>query len=284
MGTVNTSTQKFGICGLQSGLREVGLYKSKIDGMFGDSCVKAFGTVLGENFPSPGSFDAKDVFYAVQRALVAKGKDTGGVDGVWGSNSQKAFDAVLGDYRKAQGIPALNYAWSAHRGVPKEGIAKIEAWLTKWGKPLSHVSYLLSCMAFETGGTFNPAEQNKKSKATGLIQFMPANAKELGTSIEALAKMDFVTQLDYVFKYFEIYKYIVKCKTVEDYYLSIFYPARVGKSPDEILARKGTALYDQNKVFDKKDNKGYYTVGDICVSIVERYWEGMAPINRLQIK
>ena len=113
--------------------------------------------------------------------------------------------------------------------------------MTKHGKETKHVSYLLSCMAFETAGTFSPSVQNGKTKATGLIQFMPTTAKDLGTTIEALKAMDFMTQLDWVFKYFE-----------------------------------------KNKVFDK-EKKGYYTVGDICVSIVDKYWEGMAPAKRLQL-
>lgn len=281
MVSVNSSTQKFAICGLQSQLRELGLYQSKIDGMFGGGCVKALGVMLGEDIAPPASFDAKDVFFTVQRALVAKGHDVKGVDGAWGTNSQAAFNSALLYYRQVNKLKGYYYAWSAHKGIPKEAYAKIEDWLKKWGKQPKHVSFLLSCMAFETAGTFRPSIQNAKTKATGLIQFMPATAIDLGTTVDQLAKMDFMTQLDYVFKYFEIYKYIVKCETVEDYYLSIFYPARVGKSPNEILGKKGTKLYEQNKVFDK-ENKGFYTVGDICESIVTRYWEGMAPANRLQ--
>lgn len=279
MGNVNTPTQKFAICGIQSGLREVGLYQGKIDGMFGGGGVKGLSSLLSDNVETPASYDAKDVFFSIQRSLVARGYDTKGIDGAWGKNSQGAFDAALLHYRQSNKLGSYYYAWSGHNAIPKEAYVKIEQWLKKWGKDMKHVSYLLSCMAFETAGTFKPSIQNTKTKATGLIQFMPSTAIDLGTTVEQLSKMDFMTQLDYVFKYFEIYKYIVKCETVEDYYLSIFYPARVGKNPNEILGNKGTKLYEQNKVFDK-ENKGYYTVGDICVSIVERYWEGMAPINR----
>lgn len=282
MGNVNTSTQKFAISGIQSGLRELGLYNGKIDGLFGGGGVKALGIVVGKEINGAASYDAKDVFYTVQRALTEGGFDTKGIDGVWGKGSQGALDSAFSAYRVGHRIPSYSYAWSAHPNIPKEAFAKIEAWLRKWGKDSNHVSYLLSCMAFETGGTFLPSVQNSKTRATGLIQFMPVNARELGTTIEALAKMTFMDQLDYVFKYFEIYKYIVKCQTVEDYYLSIFYPARVGKSPDEVLASRGTKLYDQNVVFDK-ERKGYYTVGDICDSIIVRYWDGMAPARRLKL-
>lgn len=147
----------------------------------------------------------------------------------------------------------------------------------KWGKPLAHVSYILSCNALETGRTFNPAIRNPKSGAVGLIQFMPkTTAPDLGTTADALAAMSFVDQLDYVFKYFEKYGYIKKCKHLEDYYLSIFYPAHVGKDPNELVARSGSLLYSQNKGFDV-DNKGYYTIGDIAATINQFYWDGLDP-------
>ncbi len=60
---------------------------------------------------------------------------------------------------------------------------------------------LATMISFETGGTFDPAKRNLTSGATGLIQFMPATAKGLGTSTEALAKMSFADQMKYVEKY-----------------------------------------------------------------------------------
>src|SRR5690606_22727031 len=59
--------------------------------------------------------------------------------------------------------------------------------------------YLMACIAFETGETFRPDVRNAAgSGAVGLIQFMPATARGLGTSTEALARMSAVEQLDYV--------------------------------------------------------------------------------------
>lgn len=44
-------------------------------------------------------------------------------------------------------------------------------------------SYLMACIAFETGETFSPAIKNSAgSGAVGLIQFMPSTAKALGTT------------------------------------------------------------------------------------------------------
>ena len=63
--------------------------------------------------------------------------------------------------------------------------------------------YLMACMAFETGETFSPKEPNKKgSGAIGLIQFMPETAPIFETTVEKLAAMTAVQQLDYVENFF----------------------------------------------------------------------------------
>src|SRR5690625_4614109 len=49
-------------------------------------------------------------------------------------------------------------------------------------------SWLMACMAFESARTFRPDIRNAAgSGATGLIQFMPATARGLGTTVDALA-------------------------------------------------------------------------------------------------
>ena len=60
----------------------------------------------------------------------------------------------------------------------------------KWNRE-THASWLMSCMAFESGETFSPSVRNAAgSGATGLIQFMPSTAKDLGTSTTELADND----------------------------------------------------------------------------------------------
>lgn len=283
----NSNTDVFAIKTVQSLLREVGLYGGRIDGLFGKSCRDAFVILLQSyqpNFSTPlyqGSYDAKQVFGLLQTGLAAVGLYTRKLDSIWGTGTSGALELLVQHYRVAKGLPELWYAWSGHPNVPAEGIRKYETWMQKWGKPLAHVSYILSCNALETGRTFRPDIRNPKSGAVGLIQFMPkSTAPDLGTTADALAAMSFVDQLDYVFKYFEKYSYIKKCKHLEDYYLSIFYPAHVGKSPDEVVARSGSLLYSQNKGFDA-DNKGYYTIGDIASAINQFYWDGLDPKNRI---
>jgi hypothetical protein len=56
-------------------------------------------------------------------------------------------------------------------------------------------------MLYETGGTLSPSARNKRTNATGLIQFMPATARGLGTNIDALSQMSPQEQLVFVQKY-----------------------------------------------------------------------------------
>ena len=77
------------------------------------------------------------------------------------------------------------------------------------------------------------AAVNPKTGASGLIQFMPATAKGLGTSVEALRKMNAVQQLDYVRKYFLPYK--GRMKSYYDVYSVVFFPALIGKPDSWVL-------------------------------------------------
>ena len=61
----------------------------------------------------------------------------------------------------------------------------------------SKPEYFLAAMSFETGGSFNPAIQNKIG-ATGLIQFLKPTAKGLGTTTDELKNMSSVKQLEFV--------------------------------------------------------------------------------------
>ena len=111
--------------------------------------------------------------------------------------------------------------------------------------------YLYAVMGFETGGTFSPSVKNKAgSGATGLIQFMPETAKGLGTSTDALSKMTRTEQLKYVDKYFG--GTLNKGGSLSDVYMSVLFPAAVGKPDDFVLFGKGAmggytgTAYDQN--------------------------------------
>lgn len=117
-------------------------------------------------------------------------------------------------------------------------------------------------------GRINSKIQNSIG-ATGLIQFMPATAKALGTSTQALALMRNLEQLDYVEKYLQVYK--GKMKSLTDTYLAVFFPAAMGKPANTVLQTKHlpaekiarfNPAYDLNK--DKK-----ITVGEITTQLLK---------------
>lgn len=94
-------------------------------------------------------------------------------------------------------------------------------------------NWLMAVMNWESARTFSPSVKNPYSSATGLIQFMRATAIDLGTTVEKLAQMSAVEQLDWVYKYYARYK--SKLNSYTDLYLTTFYPVAVGKSSNYIL-------------------------------------------------
>lgn len=117
---------------------------------------------------------------------------------------------------------------------------------------------LMTVMFIESAATFR-ADITNSIGATGLIQFMPSTAKNLGTSTEALRKMGAVNQLDYVFKYHQ--SNAPKIKTGIDLYTNNFFPVALGKSDNYILETKNLPAWKiakQNPLWDtNKDLKIY---------------------------
>jgi len=169
-------------------------------------------------------------------------------------------------------IPAVlakgEIAWGAKVSKEfKEKVIKISAELGF--KP----DYLMSCMAFETGETFSPSVKNGAgSSGTGLIQFMRKTAIGLGTTVEDLAKMSAVKQLDYVKKYFIRRKN--KLKTLEDVYMAILYPRAIGMKLDDTVFTKGDGNYGPNKGLDRNKD-GTITLREISRIVRKKYDKGM---------
>lgn len=122
-----------------------------------------------------------------------------------------------------EGSKITNYKGKSYKGVgvsyeafdmKMQEVADKLGWLKEW---------LYAVMYVETAGTFSPSIKNTESSATGLIQFMADTAKGLGTTVQELALMNGVKQLDYVYKYFKPYKDQVK--SGYDVYLAVFRPA-----------------------------------------------------------
>lgn len=168
------------------------------------------------------------------------------------------------------------------RGIGRLSAAELHALdlaATAIGTP---VDALAAVIAFETGGTFDPAVVNHAgSGATGLIQFMAATAKSLGTTTAALAAMTFTEQLEYVVKYFRWFK--TKLDTLEKLYCAVFWPAAIDKPDDYVVGTVGSAVYRQNAGFDLSGNKdGKITRAEICAA-VRKVLEAAASKPRIEI-
>ena len=147
---------------------------------------------------------------------------------------------------------------------------------------------ILAMMDFETGGTFDPAQKNigpdgtpeTGSGATGLIQFMPKTAEGLGTSTEELSKMSRSEQLEYVDKHFETNlkgRLGDEGGDISDLYMSVLFPAAVGKPDDFVLFGKGaiegyaegSKAYEQNIGLDANKD-GSITKVEAAAKVIQR--------------
>ena len=125
----------------------------------------------------------------------------------------------------------------------------------------------MAVMAFESW--LDPTTTNSIG-ATGLIQFLPSTAKELGTTTDALRKMSAVEQLDYVYGYLKPVS--GKMKTVGDIYASILfgkYSGVIGKPDSHPVWKKGSNEYRDNAPLDiNKD--GVITKGEATKKVTDR--------------
>lgn len=176
-------------------------------------------------------------------------------DGIVGPRSWEIGEPEEYDMASVVNVPGIEHL----TGADLKALKSTADWIG------INVDWLATAISFETGKTFSPSVQNRDSHATGIIQFLPTTALNLGTSVDELKKMSFQQQLLYVRKYFEPNR--GKLKSLEDVYLAIFYPKEIGRSPDDVIARAGSKVYDQNAGFDREE-KGYITRRDVTSAIV----------------
>lgn len=138
---------------------------------------------------------------------------------------------------------------------------------------------IMACIAWESGRTFSASIRNMAgSGATGLIQFMPATARALGTSTDALAMMTAEDQLNYVYRYFEPFK--GKLQNLSDIYMAILWPKAVGEPEEYVLwdRREMPKTFRQNSGLDlNKDGK--VTKAECSTKLYAMREEGLKPEN-----
>lgn len=132
----------------------------------------------------------------------------------------------------------------------------------------------MSCMAFESAETFSPSIKNAAgSGANGLIQFMPATARGLGTTVETLALMTAEQQLEYVREYF--WPYRGRLTSLSSVYMAILWPKAVGQADSAVLWTREDApiTYKQNAGLDANKD-GAITVGEAADKVRAKYERG----------
>lgn len=145
--------------------------------------------------------------------------------------SQKSLD-TLRNY-----IQSRKDSGHSYRGYPvyaptQNELKKLGQVADKYGIPFEWLANLIN---HETAGTWNPSIQNSIG-ATGLIQFIPSTALGYGTSVNQLAQMSFLQQLDYVDAYLarnlkrvlDENGKVPKTFNQTDLFMTIFYPVAVG--------------------------------------------------------
>ncbi|MER1940659.1 hypothetical protein ABS755_08115 [Castellaniella sp. FW104-16D08] len=137
-------------------------------------------------------------------------------------------------------------------------------------------------MAFETGYTFSPAARNKAgSSGTGLIQFMAATARGLGTTTTALAAMSAIEQLDWVRMYFK--PYAGRMHGLADVYMAILYPRAIGKPDDYALFTAPGEAYAPNAGLDKNKDKAV-TKREASAAVLAALDRGLLPGNAAGVR
>jgi len=125
---------------------------------------------------------------------------------------------------------------------------------------------LIGLMQSESG--INPQARNSNGGATGLIQFMPATARSLGTSTDALYKMSRAQQMVYVEKFFSPYSSGLKGASAGKLYAYVFLPGRAGRQSG-ILTENPENYYTHNRGLDMNKD-GRISISDLDQRVAKK--------------
>lgn len=164
-------------------------------------------------------------------------------------------------------------------------------------------NWIMAIMAVETVSTFRPCIRNPFTRATGLIQFMPETALELGTSIDLLCGMSQTTQWRYVEEYLRRkIRAHGRPRDLGSTYMLVFTPIMTQRPDSEAVTwavRNGRELkmisdgrpcrvngvmrkqaYCQNQVYDYAPKDGVVTKYEAAEAIRKKHKEGYAGCTR----
>jgi hypothetical protein len=166
----------------------------------------------------------------------------------------------------------IGLSWGAK--VSHEFGDAVIAMCKSFGWPYQNASYLMSCIAFESGETFSPSIRNEIG-ATGLIQILPSTAKGLGLTTDALATMPAVEQLGTVKRYFE--PYASRIHDLASLYMAILMPKYVSAPDDTVIFQGPLGLaYRQNKGLDI-NHDGSVTKAEAASLVLAKLHRGNQP-------
>ncbi|MCD2175045.1 hypothetical protein [Rhizobium sp. C4] len=141
-------------------------------------------------------------------------------------------------------------------------------------------SYLMAAMSFETARSFSAKQKNLAGgSATGLIQFTPIAAADLGTTVAELATMTELRQLDFVEKYMTRWAKGRPFKKLSDVYMAILAPAFFGNSDSTVIYENPSKNYKANAGLDANKD-GRITVGESTAKVLVHLHEGLKLENR----
>lgn len=136
---------------------------------------------------------------------------------------------------------------------------------------------LIACMYFESG--LRADAKNPNSTATGLIQFMEATAKGMGTTTAMLKTMTPTQQMAYVRRYFKPYKQHFKLDmNLEDLYMAILYPKAIAEPLTAPIFLSGSAAYRVNRALDE-DHDGLITKAECGRKVRKVFETGLSADN-----
>lgn len=131
-------------------------------------------------------------------------------------------------------------------------------------------NYLAATMQTESG--FDPAAYNPTGGGGGLIGFMPATARALGTTVARLRRMTDAQQLAYVERFYR--PFVGRLNSARAVKLATFLPAFIDAPDSKVLGVRGSTailepsdlqlgtIYEQNAGLDL-DGDGTITAGEV---------------------